>query len=46
VPIDQRCDPSPFFLILPALILTTGLTALIPSNRASKVDPTVALRAD
>jgi ABC-type lipoprotein release transport system permease subunit len=33
-------------LVLPALILTTGLAALIPSNRASQVDPAAALRAD
>jgi putative ABC transport system permease protein len=46
VPIDQRYDPGFYFLVLPALILIAGLAALIPSNRASKVDPTVALRAD
>ena len=42
----QRYDPRFYLLVLPALILITGLAALIPSNRASHVDPAVALRAD
>jgi predicted permease len=46
VPLGQRYDPRYYFLVLPALILTTGLAALIPSNRAAHVDPAVALRAD
>ncbi len=46
VPLGQRYDPRFYLLVLPALILTTGLAALIPSNRASNVDPAVALRAD
>jgi len=46
VPVEQRYDPRFYFLVLPALILTTGLAALIPSNRASQVDPAIALRAD
>jgi predicted permease len=46
VPLGQRYDPRFYLLVLPALILTTGLAALIPSNRASQVDPAVALRAD
>ena len=33
-------------VIVPAIILTTILAALIPSNRASQVDPAGALRAD
>jgi ABC-type lipoprotein release transport system permease subunit len=39
-------DARSYFLLLPALILTTGLAAFIPSSRASKVDPAVALRAE
>jgi ABC-type antimicrobial peptide transport system permease subunit len=46
LPLVQRYDPRLYLLILPALILTTGIAALIPSNRASEVDPAVALRAD
>jgi hypothetical protein len=46
VPLAQRYDPRLYFLVLPALILTTGVAALIPSNRASQVEPAVALRAD
>jgi predicted permease len=46
VPLGQRYDPRFYFLVLPALILITGVAAFIPSNRASQVDPTVALRAD
>jgi predicted permease len=46
VPVSLRYDPRFYILVVPALILTTGLAALIPSNRASQVDPAVALRAD
>jgi putative ABC transport system permease protein len=46
VPLGQRYDLRSYFLILPMLILITGLAALIPSNRASQVDPALALRAD
>ena len=46
VPLGQRYDPRLYFLVLPALILTTGLAAIIPSNRAALVDPAIALRAD
>jgi predicted permease len=44
--LGQRYDPRLCLLVVPALILTTGLAALVPSNRASKVDPAVALRAE
>jgi len=33
-------------IVVPAIVLTTILAALIPSNRASQVDPAGALRAD
>jgi putative ABC transport system permease protein len=46
VPLGQRYDPRFYFLVLPVLILTTGFAALIPSGRAARVDPAVALRAD
>jgi predicted permease len=46
VPLGQRYDTRFYFLVLPILVLTTGVAALIPSNRASQVDPAVALRAD
>jgi hypothetical protein len=46
VPLVQYYDPRFYLLALPALIVTTGLAALIPSHRASQVDPAVALRAD
>jgi putative ABC transport system permease protein len=46
MPVVERYDARFHFLVFPALILTTGLAALIPSNRASQVDPAVALRAD
>ena len=46
IPVSQRFDPRFYFVVVPSLILTTGLAALIPSNRASQVDPAVALRAD
>src|ERR1051326_5289630 len=46
IPVVERYDARFHFLVFPALILTTGLAALIPSNRASQVDPAVALRAD
>jgi predicted permease len=46
VPLGQRYDPRLYVLVLPCLVLITGLAALIPSNRASQVDPAVALRAD
>jgi len=46
LPLVERYDPRLYLLILPALILPTGLAALAPSNRASEVDPAVALRGD
>jgi putative ABC transport system permease protein len=46
IPLGQRYDPRFYLLILPVLILTTGVAALIPSNRAAQVDPAVALRGD
>jgi hypothetical protein len=46
VPVVEKYDTRFHILVLPALILTTGLAAVIPSNRASQVDPAAALRAD
>jgi ABC-type antimicrobial peptide transport system permease subunit len=46
VPVVEKYDTRFHMLVLPALILTTGLAAVIPSNRASQVDPAAALRAD
>lgn len=45
-PLAQRYDLILYLPVLPAIILTTGIAALIPSRRASNVDPAVALRAD
>ena len=46
VPLGQRYDPRFYLLVLPGTVLITGLAALAPANRASRVDPAVALRAD
>lgn len=46
VALGQVFDPRFCFVMLPAIVLTTSLAALIPSSRASQVDPAGALRAD
>jgi putative ABC transport system permease protein len=46
VMLGQRFDPRVYFVAVPMLVVTTGLAGFIPSNRASKVDPSAALRSD
>jgi ABC-type lipoprotein release transport system permease subunit len=40
----QITDPGVYALVVPLLLLVTLLAAYIPARRASRVNPTVALR--
>jgi predicted permease len=46
VPFNHRYDPRMFLVVVPILLLTTTLAALVPARRAARIDPTVALRCD
>ena len=42
---DQR-DPAVLLIVMPIVLAVTGLAAYIPARRASRIDPTRALRHD
>ena len=42
---DQR-DPVALLIVMPIVLAVTGLAAYIPARRASRIDPTRALRHD
>jgi ABC-type antimicrobial peptide transport system permease subunit len=42
---DQR-DPAALLIVMPIVLAVTGLAAYIPARRASRIDPTRALRHD
>jgi ABC-type antimicrobial peptide transport system permease subunit len=46
MPISFRYQPGVLVLILPILIVVTAIAAGIPARRASRVAPTIALRAE
>lgn len=46
MPIAFRYSPAVLLVILPILIAVTAIAAGIPARRASRVSPTVALRAE
>jgi len=45
-PAAETTEPSVYLIVVPLLLLVTLLAAFIPARRASRVNPTVALRHD